>query len=119
MRMAVRDELDKLFEDYLIAYRQADADGCAAVYSVEAQLFSPFGSATGRKAIAELHRDWFTEGTENKSLTVLDSGQSGNLAWCLASFSEGEAAENGVSLNVLERQANGTWLIQMSILNES
>lgn len=46
-----------------------------------------------------------------------DAGSSGDLAWCLATYSEGRVAEEGASLNILEHQADGNWLIRICGLN--
>jgi hypothetical protein len=48
-----------------------------------------------------------------------DAGSSGDLAWCLAAYSEGRVAEEGDSLNILEHQADGKWLIRICSLNSN
>ena len=115
--MPFKDDCQKLLDRYLACYRAGDAEGCAAVFTEDAQMFSPFGPpALGRAAIASQHVDWVREGAEDKQVTVLDAGANGDLGWCLASFSEG-ATGAGVSLNVLRRQSDGAWRIARSSLN--
>ena len=115
--MTVQSELQALYDRYVAAYRVGDARGCAAVFHREGHLYSPYGPpAQGRTAIRALHADWVAEGGEGKRITVLHSGHDGDMAWCLAAFSEGDAASDGVSLNVLERQPSGGWLIRMCSL---
>ena len=117
--MTLRVELHELWERYLSAYRTGDAKGCASVFASDAVLTSPYGPvARGNKAIEALHADWTSEGGEDKALEIIEFGGVSDLAWCLARFSEGGGEEAGVSLNVFERQANGTWLIKMCSLNE-
>lgn len=93
--------------------------GCAALFTEDAELRSPYAApACGRGAIELLHREWTKEpGSEGKRLLVQEAGSSGDLAWCLAAFSEGAATGDGTSLNVFERQRDGRWLIRMCSLN--
>ena len=76
----------------------------------------PIVPARGRGAIEALHQEW-TRGGENKQLNVIDAGRSGDLVWCHTAYSEGEVSGDGTSLSVLERQANGHWLIRICMLN--
>jgi len=103
----------------LDAYRKGDALGCAAVFSPDALLTSPYGPpARGQEAIKAVHKEWTSDGGENKQLEIIEYGGSGDLAWCLAKFSEGAETGEGVSLNVLERQPDGQWLIKICSLND-
>jgi hypothetical protein len=54
----------------------------------------------GRAAIEELHRVWTSEGGGEKRLTVMDAGSAGDLAWCIAAYSEGDATGDCTSLNI-------------------
>jgi len=56
---------------------------------------------------------------ETKKLTIVDAGGSGDVAWCLAIFSEGEVTVEGTSLCVFERQLDRSWLIRICSLNEA
>ena len=58
------------------------------------------------------------EGGEAKEIKVVSAGTSGDLGWCLAHFSEGSTG-HGTSLNILERQSDGRWLITHCSLNET
>ncbi|SMX38400.1 YybH family protein [Maliponia aquimaris] len=116
----IEAEAQALIDLYVAAYRVGDAEGCAALFTADAELYSPFGPpARGRQAIAETHAEWTSEGagTGAKTMTVLSAGRSGDMAWCLVGFAEG-AAGGGVSLNVLHRQGDG-WRIRMCSLNET
>ena len=117
--MTIREELQDLYDQYVVAYRSKDADGCAAVFTEDSKLLSPYGPvATGRDGIRNLHATWLQEDTQSKQLKVIEAGTSGDTAWCLAEFSEGEAEAEGFSLNVFERQPEGGWLIRMCSLND-
>ncbi len=120
MRCGVTFEttFQKLFDRYVASYRSADAVGCASVFASEAELYSPYGPpAIGRTAIEAAHREWVNEGADNKKIDVVDAGGCGDVGWCLAHYSEGSAGR-GTSLNVLERQQDGNWLITHCSLNE-
>ena len=120
-----RDEpLEALWGAYAEAYNSGDAEGCAAVFAEDGEIHSPYGPPIrGRSGIAAAHAEWFEEGEENKSLTVLRTETSGSLAMCLARYSAevpqaGGAPETvgGVSLNTLRRQPDGTYLITVCAL---
>jgi uncharacterized protein (TIGR02246 family) len=101
------------------AYRAGDAAGCAALFTTDASLFSPYATATrGRDAIEALHRVWTAE-ANSKRLTVVEADQSGDLGWCLAAYSEGDVTGDGdgTSLCTLVRQPDGSWQIRHCSLN--
>jgi uncharacterized protein (TIGR02246 family) len=115
--MDVKEALQDLMDRYVAAYRAGDSAGCAAVFTENAELRSPYGpAAIGRDAIARTHEEWTAEGAEGKRIDVVSAGVSGDLAWCLAAFSEGSETGEGKSLSVLERQPGGSWLIRMCSL---
>ena len=118
--MGIREELQDLYNAYAAAYSVGDAAACAAAFAPDGELFSPYAPpARGREAIEALHEDWTRGGVGQKQLVVVAVGASGDLAWCLAAYSEGLATGNGMSLNVLERQLDGHWLIRVCSLNSS
>ena len=115
--MAIRDELQGLLDRMVAAYTTGDAAGCAALFTPDASLFSPYAPPThGRAAIEALHRDWVGHGG-NKSIRIVQSGGTGDWAWALAHYSEGDVAGDGTSLIIFARQPDGRWLCHMSSLN--
>ena len=118
--MAIREDLQHVLDGYAAAYRRGDAEGCAGIFAEDAEVYSPYAPpARGRAAISALHAEWTAEGSPDKTLRVLEAGESDNLAWCLAEFSEGSDTGRGISLNVLQRAAGGSWKIRMCSLNET
>ncbi|MBZ9759639.1 nuclear transport factor 2 family protein [Mesorhizobium sp. CA8] len=118
--MPIRDDLQELWDVYVAAYRSGNASGCAAIFTENAEMHSPYGPpARGRAAIEALHDIWVQHAGPNKTLQVIEAGSSGNLAWTLAAYSEGEAVGNGTSLSVFEHQVGGGWLIRMCSLNST
>lgn len=117
--VAIKNDFQKLFDVYVAFYRARDAVGCASIFTPQAQLFSPYGPPLlGRAAIEAAHQVWVAAGGENKQMTAMEAGHSGDLGWCLAHYSEGTTG-NGASLNVAERQPDGNWLIRLCSLNEA
>lgn len=71
----------------------------------DAGVHCPYGPpARGRAAIEALHSIWVQHSGPNKTLQVIEAGNSGDIAWTLAAYSEGEVVGNGTSLSVFERQ---------------
>lgn len=106
-----------LFDRMAKAYQAADAPGCAALFTQDATLLSPYAPAThGRAAIEDLHRVWTADGPNKKSLTVLDAGASGDLGWCFLAYSEGDRTGDGKSLCILKRQPDDGWLVHYGSL---
>lgn len=118
--MSIRDDLQYLLNIYATAYRAGDSAACAAMFALNGELYSPYAPpARGRAAIEALHKVWTQEGGGGKQLIVVDAGGSGDLAWCLVTFSEGQVTGDGTSLNIFERHADGDWLIRICSLNSS
>ncbi|WP_135507188.1 nuclear transport factor 2 family protein [Roseovarius aestuariivivens] len=117
--MSFKQECQNLLDHYVTYYQARDAKGCASLYAAHAEMYSPFGPpAIGRRAIEDAHAEWVMEGSENKKITVSSANRDGDLGWCVAQFSEGTTGE-GISLNVLSRQPDGSWLITHCSLNEA
>ena len=117
--MTLASEIGGLLQQMATVYSKGDAAGCAALFTENAELHSPYAPpARGRAAIEALHVEWTADGGgEGKSFDLLNCGQSGPLAWALCRFSEGDATGDGTSLMVLEREADARWLIRMCCLH--
>lgn len=116
--MSDKRDFQSLFDFYAARYRAGDASGCAALFAPDAELYSPYGPPTvGRAAIEAAHLDWLDDDAETKTIEVVSAGSSGQLGWCLAHFSEGGDG-HGTSLNVLQRELGGNWLILRCSLND-
>ena|SRR5438552_2361386 len=120
--MSIQDELQSFWNAYAAAYSAGDAGACGAMFTAVAELHSPYAPpAVGRDAIKALHATW-TQGhgkETEKKMTVIHAGRAGDLAWCLATYTEGLDVGNGTSVDVFERQADGSWLIRMCSLNST
>ena len=116
--MLSKDDIQTLLDQMATAYRAGDADACAAMFTQDAQLHSPFGPpAVGRDAIRDVHAEWTSE-PNTKSFAIIDHGSTIDMAWCLARFSEGDVTGDGTSLVVFAKQQSGLWLIRACCLYE-
>jgi ketosteroid isomerase-like protein len=117
--MTLRAALQATLDGMARAYCAGDAHGCAAFFTGDAELYSPYAPpAKGRAEIEALHRDW-TRGATEKRFEVLDCGGTGGLAWALARFSDA-GGDSGTTLAVFEwheaaasgasGRATGGWL---------
>ncbi len=116
--MTLQDELQQTMDRYVAAYQDQDAHGCAAVFTPDSQMMSPYGPpARGRTEIEAAHAAWTSEGGDGKRLEIVECGGSGDVAWALARYSEGDTASEGTSLCVFERRPKDDWMIRMCSLN--
>ncbi|MFK7745374.1 MAG: nuclear transport factor 2 family protein [Roseobacter sp.] len=115
--MLSKNDIQAFLDRMARAYCAQDAQACAALFTENAQVHSPFGApAVGRAAIEALHRDWVSEPSA-KAFLILDHGSADTLAWCLCRFSEGDKTGDGTSLLVMEQQPDGAWLIRSCCLH--
>lgn len=122
---AGRKGIEFLVEALLDALKRHDAAACAAIFTGDGLIISPWGPpARGFDEIRATHQAWFDEGEANKRLTLLEADASGDLAYCLLAWagdyaqSDGSVATySGTSVNVVRRQADGEWKIQVQSLN--
>jgi uncharacterized protein (TIGR02246 family) len=118
-------DMKEFLEDFDTAYNEAfnagDAAGCAAFFTEDVLLMSPDQPMTrGRKAFEDTYRsrmDDSTGGTHTNEL--VEFGVDGDLAYQVGTFAVtgSNADEQGKFVNVLKRQADGTWKVAVSIFN--
>ncbi len=117
--LRLRGELQVVLDKMARVYAQQDATACAALFTTNASLYSPYAPPThGRAAIEVLHRIWTAEPSAKK-FEILDFGGGGDLAWALAQYSEGAVTGGGTTLAVFERSPEYGWLIRVCSLNTS
>lgn len=110
-------DLQGLLDQMAAAYSAGDAEGCARMFSANAQVHSPFAPpAIGRAAIQSLHEDWVVPPAQ-KRFSLLDSGACEKMAWALCRYSESGSDEKGPSLIVWEMDDVGGWLIRSCCLH--
>ena len=115
--MTLRDEIQGWLDRMALSYAAGDSGACAGMFAEDATLHSPFAPPVrGRPEIETLHRDWTGTATA-KRFDILSFGGSGDIAWVLARYSEGDTG-TGTTLAVLDRSAGTGWLCQACSLNE-
>ncbi len=118
-------EIASLVARLLDALQRHDADACAALFSEDGLILSPYGpAARGRNEIRVTHQGWFDEGETNKRLTVLEARAAGDLGYCLVAYAgdyiqpDGTCSTHrGRSLSILQRMPDGEWRIRLQSLN--
>jgi ketosteroid isomerase-like protein len=116
--MTVLPAFQSLLDRMTAAYRVGDAAACAAMFTPDAQLHSPYAPpAIGRAAIEALHTEWVGDGVEDKELRVIEAGGSGVSAWSLNRYTEHGGQIQGTSLIVWQLEADGEWRVRMCSLN--
>lgn len=119
------DAIKAVLARYFDAYAGHDAAGCAACYTTDAWVISPWDAPVrGRDAIEQSHKAWFQEGEQDKVYNILDLSITGVTAMCLLQYdakiptSDGLIAVAGISLNGLIETAPDQWSITHTSLNE-
>lgn len=118
-------DMKKMLEDFDAAYNKAfnegDAAGCAAFFSEDVILLAPGQPMIrGRKVFEDIYRsrmDQTSGGTHSNEL--VEYGVEGDLAYQVGTFAitGTNPNEQGKFVNVLRRQADGTWQVTVSIFN--
>ncbi|NKK61822.1 hypothetical protein ELH40_08410 [Rhizobium ruizarguesonis] len=112
-------DFQDLMDRMTASYRAGDAAACAAMFTLDAQLYSPYAApAFGREAIEALHQEWTHGGVPDKKLQVLQSGGSNDTAWTLNAYSEDGGKVRGNSLAVWQRGRDRVWRIRICSLND-
>jgi uncharacterized protein (TIGR02246 family) len=118
-------DLKKVLEDFDAAYNAAfnrgDAAGCAALFTEDVAMLPPGQPMTrGKRAFEELYRsrmDNTSGGTHSNQL--VEYGVEGDLAYQVGTYAitGTDPPEQGKFVNILRRQADGTWKVAVSIFN--
>jgi uncharacterized protein (TIGR02246 family) len=119
-----RAGIESLVARLLEALLRHDAAACAALFTDDGLVLSPYGPpARGRAQIRATHQSWFDEGETNKRLTLQEADASGELGYCILGYAGdylqpdgSNTTDRGRSVNVLRRQVDGDWKIQVSSL---
>jgi len=118
-------DMKMFLEDFDAGYNEAfnrgDAAGCAAYFSEDVILMAPDQPMIrGKKAFEEAYLsriEQSTGGTHSNEL--VEFGVEGDLAYQIGTYAVKGAnpPERGKFLNILKRQADGTWKVAVSAFN--
>ena len=123
--MAIQEEMQDLMGRWKDDFSRGNIEGCVEAYLADAAIYSPYSSAAiGRDAIRGLFQEWLAAGETNKRISVLNAASDGTIAYCLIAYSgdypqeDGSSVtESGVSLNIAEKQTDGSWRLRISSMN--
>ena len=114
IRQAIEDDTDRFVE----AFSRGDAAACAESFGLTA--LPPNQKAVhGRQAIETLCKDMIEEVKGTASVTTLEVGSDGDLAYQMGTYLfEGTGlTEVGKFVDILKRQADGSWKVHLTIWN--
>lgn len=120
-------DMKRMLEDFDNAYNEAfnrgDAAGCAAFFTEDVILMAPGEPMTrGRQEFEDIYRSRMAQSTGGTHTNeLLQYGVDGDLAYQVGKFAVtgSEPGEQGYFVNVLKRQADGTWKVAVSIFNNA
>ena len=119
--MDLRKALKTFDAAYNDAFDRGDAAGCAAFFTEDVLLMAPDQPMVrGRDAFEEAYRARMAQsggGTHTNS--SIELGEDGDLAYQVGTFaiSGTTPSEQGKFLNVLKRQADGSWKVAITMFN--
>lgn len=124
MTASVRAAVEVMIRAYCDSFNARNAAGCAAIYRSDGAIYSSYGPPIlGREAILAAHVGMVAE-ERNKRMTLLEVSATGGLGWFLLRYEAehddetgAERTHGGTNLSVIERQADGGWLIRVSSLS--
>jgi uncharacterized protein (TIGR02246 family) len=119
--MDMRKILEDFDEAYNEAFNKGDAAGCASFFAEDVVLLAPGQPMTrGRKAFEEIYRSRMSQSTgATHSNQLVGYGVDGELAYQIGTFAitGTDSPDQGKFVNVLKRQADGSWKVAVSIFN--
>jgi uncharacterized protein (TIGR02246 family) len=123
----VRKAIEETNTQFVQAFQQGDAAAVAALYTEEAVLLPPnSGIIRGRTAVEETFKSLIEMGVKDLSLTTVDVGGSGDMAYEIGRYAltvqpEGQAAmaDSGKYVVVWKKQVDGSWKLHVDIWNTS
>ncbi|MDJ0513564.1 MAG: DUF4440 domain-containing protein [Methyloceanibacter sp.] len=118
-------DLKRALEAFDAAYNEAfdrgDAAGCASFFTDDVLLMAPGEPMLrGKEAFEEVYRSRMSKtGGGKHSNSLIEYGEEGDLAYQVGTFaiSGANPTEQGKFLNILKRQADGTWKVAISMFN--
>ena len=123
----VRKSIEEADAKYSQAIQQGNVAGAVAAYTDDATMLPPDGQMIkGKQAIEELYRRFIQIGMKEVTLTTLEVGGNGDMAYEIGKTRvriqpEGQPGitDSTKYLVVWKRQADGTWKVHVDIWNFS
>jgi uncharacterized protein (TIGR02246 family) len=107
------------------ALNAGNAKALSALYAEDATLSAGDGKTlVGRAAIEKLFQGFVSNGVHNHTLEVINVGGSGNTIYQVAKWNANGAKTDGnvptfggITMSVMEKNADGHWLISSHVWN--
>lgn len=115
--MTSRDQYDRLCAAYEGAAEAGDAEAMGRLFTENASILKPGHlPVSGRQAIQEMYKDFFSDRGFKQTINVQDFDKVGDLAYGTGTF-EVEGYGTGNYLEVLQRQSDNSYLIHRMCWN--
>lgn len=119
--MDMKKRLEEFDDAYNAAFNAGDAAACAAFFTEDVMLLPPGEPMTcGRAAFEETYRSRIKENTGGTHTNeLIDYGVAGDMAYQVGAYAieDSDPPEKGKFVNILMRQADGSWKVKVSIFN--
>ena len=118
--MEARQAIEAITAEFVDAYNRGDAAGTATGYIEDCAVLAPNQpTVRGRQAIEALFKGMIEEVGGTVTETIVEVAEAGDLAysWGTYSLESGEISDAGNVVEILNRQADGSWKIRLSIYN--
>ncbi len=122
--MSIEQAIKDADKQYADAFNRGDPAAVAALHTEDAlELPQNASAVNGRQGVESLSKEMIDAGWKNMSMSSLQFGSDGDLAYHVGRYSvdaptdEGMRKEEGKFVDIYKRQADGSWKIQVSIFN--
>lgn len=120
--MSVRERVEQRIRDYIEAYNDRKLTEVMSMFDGRAEIYTPYSmAAVGTDQIRAVHETWFQHDVIYTSVEITSFEEKGEAVHCAVSYdlvypdrSEDEQLETGTSVNVLIKNASGTWMFLSS-----
>ena len=119
--MSIEQILKDADKRYADAFNRGDFAAVAALHTEDVLELPPNASAVnGRQEVESSYKDFVGAGWNNLSLSSVQIGSDGDLAYNVGRYSVDGPTDEGVTghfVDIYKRQADGSWKIHVTITN--
>ena len=119
----IRESITAANDEFMAAFKRADAAGLAALYTEDGQVLPPNGDfVTGRQAIQGFWQVLFDMGIKEAKMEIVEVEKHGDTVVEVSKFKlladGGQVLERGKYI-VIWKQDGGRWKLHRDIFNSS
>ncbi len=119
--MSIEQAIKDTDEQFAAAFNRGDLAALAALHTEDVLELPPNASAVnGRQGVESTAKELYDAGWKNMSLSSVQIGSDGDLAYNTGTFSVDTPTGEGVTgkfVDIYKRQADGSWKIHVTISN--